>query len=81
MPWIDPFKEARAWELLARAGFASEVEIIRSRGGNPRDVLQQIASWRKQAQAAGVAFSSNAATAKPVAPPANSSESAATEST
>ena len=44
-PWIDPLKEAKAnrsWRRLA----ASEVEIIRRRGGNPRDVLEQIAAWR-----------------------------------
>lgn len=62
MPWIDPLKEASAWESLVRAGFASEVEAIRRRGGNPRDVLDQIATFRKAAGDRGLRFSSDAAT-------------------
>lgn len=49
MPWIDPLKEASAYVALTRAGFASEVEVMRKRGVNPRDVLEQITTWRKQA--------------------------------
>lgn len=60
MPWIDPAKEAAAWVALCRAGFASEVEVIRKRGGNPRDVLEQITQWRKEAEARDLVFSSNA---------------------
>jgi len=61
MPWIDPVKEATAWEKLVQAGFASEVEVIRRRGGNPRDVLEQVDSFRKDAAAKDLVFSSNAA--------------------
>lgn len=61
MPWIDPLKEAMAWELLVRAGFASEVEVIRRRGGNPRDLLDQIAAFRKQAAGRDLVFSSDPA--------------------
>ena len=61
MPWIDPMKEANAWEKLCQAGFASEPEVIRKRGGNPRDVLEQTADWRRQAEERGLTFSSNAA--------------------
>ncbi|QDQ26711.1 phage portal protein [Chitinimonas arctica] len=60
MPWIDPLKEANAWEALVRAGFASEVEVLRKRGANPRDVLEQIATWRKQTDEKGLKFSSSA---------------------
>jgi lambda family phage portal protein len=49
MPWIDPLKEAKAYVELTRAGFASEVEVMRKRGVNPRDVLEQMATWRKLA--------------------------------
>jgi lambda family phage portal protein len=62
MPWIDPMKEANAWEKLVQAGFASEVEVIRRRGGNPRDVLEQVDAFRKDAAERALVFSSNAAT-------------------
>ncbi|QRM19566.1 phage portal protein [Dechloromonas sp. TW-R-39-2] len=61
MPWIDPLKEAKAWNQLTNDGFASEVEVIRKRGANPRDVLEQIDNWRKQAAEKGLKFSSDAA--------------------
>lgn len=54
MPWIDPAKEATAWLTLVQAGFASEVEVIRKRGGKPADVLQLISDFRKQAEKLGV---------------------------
>lgn len=56
MPWIDPMKEATAAEALVRAGFASEVEMIRRRGATPRDVLEQIETWRKLAAEKGLTF-------------------------
>jgi lambda family phage portal protein len=61
MPWIDPLKEALSWEKLVQAGFASEVEVIRRRGGNPRDVLEQVSEFRRQAAEKALVFSSNAA--------------------
>jgi lambda family phage portal protein len=69
MPWIDPVKEAAAWTALTRAGFASEVEVIRRRGGNPMDVLDQISSFRKRAAARQLILDSNAAVDS-AAPPA-----------
>lgn len=61
MPWIDPLKEAYACEALVKAGFASEVEMIRRRGANPADVLEQIAAWRKKCADKGVAFTTSTA--------------------
>lgn len=58
MPWIDPLKEANAWATLVENGFASEVEAIRRRGGKPKDVLEQIADFRKKAGELGVALKS-----------------------
>jgi lambda family phage portal protein len=58
MPWIDPVKEATAWQILVQSGFASEVEAIRRRGGNPSDVLEQIADFRAKAAEMGLKFSS-----------------------
>lgn len=61
MPWIDPVKEALASEYLVKAGFASEVEMIRRRGANPHDVLEQISSWRQECAEKQLVFSSNEA--------------------
>lgn len=61
MPWIDPMKEANALVILTKAGFASEVEAIRRRGSNPRDVLEQITQWRKEVERQGLVLSSDAA--------------------
>jgi len=57
MPWIDPLKEALGAEALVKAGFASEVEMIRRRGANPDDVLEQIAQFRRKAAEMGLSFS------------------------
>lgn len=61
MPWIDPLKEAIGARTAVRAGFTSEVEIIRKRGGNPSETLNQIASFRKEAKDLELAFDSDAA--------------------
>lgn len=77
MPWIDPVKEAVAWEKLVQAGFASEMEVIRKRGANPSDVMEQADAFRKDAEKRGLTFSSNAATkAAPAtaAPPPDDAE-------
>lgn len=68
MPWIDPLKEAESLVALTKAGFASEVEAIRRRGSNPRDVLEQITQWRAEAKRAGLTLSSDAANDKGVLP-------------
>lgn len=68
MPWIDPVKEAEAWAALTRAGFASEVEVIRRRGGNPMDVLEQISNFRDRARAKKLILDSDAAVSRAPAP-------------
>jgi lambda family phage portal protein len=60
MPWIDPLKEAASFNSLVRDGFASEVEVIRKRGQNPRDVIEQIAEFRKKVKEKELVFSSDA---------------------
>lgn len=69
MPWIDPMKEAQAWVLLARAGFASEIEILRKRGVNPRDLLEQVTQWRKEAGDRKLVFTSDASNSAPTEAP------------
>lgn len=75
MPWIDPLKEASAWLSLVQAGFASEVEVMRKRGANPRDVLEQINAHRIACKEKKLVFSSDFAntlrTNSPLDPVAN----------
>lgn len=61
MPWIDPLKEANGWATLVRAGFASETEVMRKRGVNPADVMDQIEKFRKDAKDRNLVFDSDAA--------------------
>lgn len=72
MPWIDPMKEALAWTALVQAGFASEVEVMRKRGVNPRDVLDQINQHRKKTGEMGLVFSSDFANVMKNSSPADS---------
>jgi capsid protein len=55
---------------LVKAGFASEVEVLRKRGVNPRDMLEQIRTWRREVKGADepLIFSSDAANDKGVVP-------------
>ena len=70
MPWIDPAKEANAWVTLVRAGFASEVEVLRKRGVNPRDMLEQVDTWRTEAKKRGLVFTSDGAVSETSGDPA-----------
>lgn len=48
MPWIDPKKEAEGWALLDEHDYASGYEIVRRRGMNPIDVLDQSQRWAEE---------------------------------
>jgi lambda family phage portal protein len=48
MPWIDPLKEVEAWAKQEDRAYISGPEIIRKRGGNPLDVLEQQARWLEE---------------------------------
>jgi lambda family phage portal protein len=54
MPWIDPKKEAEAWALLEDRRYASGPEIIRMRGRDPYDVLDQQKRWQSDLKEAGL---------------------------
>lgn len=43
-PWIDPAKEARAFEIFLKAGLKSRQQIIRDMNGKPIEVTGQIKS-------------------------------------
>lgn len=72
MPWIDPLKEALGSEALVKAGFASEMEIIRRRGRNPHELLDQVGAWREECEERGITFTSNAAAMEAATIAANS---------
>lgn len=61
IPWIDPYREALAARTLVRAGFTSEISVIRKRGQNPADVLDQISTFRKKAADKNIVLDSDAA--------------------
>jgi lambda family phage portal protein len=54
MPWIDPLKEANANQIVEDRAYESGPEIIRSRGGNPRDVARQQAWWLRLKKNLGI---------------------------
>jgi len=74
MPWIDPMKEANAWEKLVQAGFASEPEVIRKRGANPADVLEQTSDWRARTAEKGLVFTSDGKYSSRTTPPPGDGE-------
>jgi len=64
MPWIDPLKEVKGNVEAERAGYISGPEVIRKRGGNPRDVREQSARWRRQLKSNGLISSADPANDK-----------------
>jgi len=71
MPWIDPAKEAQAWELQEKNLWVPGTEIVRKLGRNPRDVLRAEKQWREAQTTSGLKAdlgASNQATAAPSAP-------------
>lgn len=59
MPWIDPDKEEKALERAERAGHKSAQQSIRERGGNPKQVMDEISAWRKEADERQLVFSTD----------------------
>lgn len=47
LPWIDPAKEAKAYEILVDAKLESRAEIARQRGRDPRKIEEEIAAERE----------------------------------
>lgn len=54
MTWIDPKKEAEALGLMEDRCYVSGPEIIRRRGGNPLDTLEQQSRWVREKEAQGI---------------------------
>src|SRR5690606_13047452 len=53
-------KEADAWELLVKAGFADEAEVARARGRNPQELKRSRIAEIKTNREEGLVFSSDA---------------------
>ena len=53
MPWIDPLKEVEAFALQEDRAYSSGPEIIRRRGRNPIDMLDQQARWLEEKRRRG----------------------------
>jgi lambda family phage portal protein len=54
MPWIDPKKEVEAWGMQEDRCYVSGPEIIRKRGGNPIDTLEQQSRWLREKDKQGI---------------------------
>ena len=76
MPWIDPAKEATAWEMQERNLWVPGTEIVRKLGRNPRDVLRAEKQWREAQEAAGLKADLGASNQTTAAPPAPAEETA-----
>lgn len=74
MPWIDPKKEADAFEQLEKNCHISGPEIIRRRGGTPRAVLDQQSQWLQQKADAGIPAAGAAPAPAPVTEQPNPQE-------
>lgn len=59
MPWIDPEKEEKALDRGERAGRRSTQQSIRERGGSPDQVMDEIQSWREQADERNLVFTTD----------------------
>ena len=69
MPWIDPVKEAAAWETREANRWVSGSEVVLLSGRNPADVIRSEKRWQADLKAAGLAVQpAPAATATPAAP-------------
>jgi lambda family phage portal protein len=60
LPWIDPVKEATGYLQLVRGGFTSKTKVIRSLGGNPQRVAQQLKQEREADDRNKLVFTSDA---------------------
>ncbi len=65
MPWINPLHEAEAMAVLEEHTYMSGPEIIRRRGANPRDVLDQQSAWIARKREWGITDATATDTARP----------------
>jgi lambda family phage portal protein len=68
MPWIDPKKEIEGFGLAEDRAYMSGPEIIRKRGGNPHDTLDQQARWLEEKKKRGIPNNAGQTSAGGVSP-------------
>jgi lambda family phage portal protein len=56
MPWIDPKKEADGHEKLLQLKITSPQKIIRQRGDNPNEILDQNEKWQNELKDRGLSI-------------------------
>lgn len=54
LPWVDPLKEAQAQQNMLSNYLSSPQQLIRQRGGNPIEVLNQWQKWNSELDARGL---------------------------
>jgi capsid protein len=59
MPMIEPDKEGIAYQRLIRIGGMTWAEMVRERGYDPDEVLDEIEEWNKKFDAKGVILDSD----------------------
>src|SRR5439155_8472793 len=62
-PWIDPEKEANAYEKALQLRIITRKEIVAMRGGQFQNVLRQIAEEKKEGKSLNIAFPEDVAQA------------------
>lgn len=73
LPWIDPQKEANAQALRLEHYLASPQQLIRERGGNPVEILNQWQKWHALLQQRGLPAATPRTPALLPDPPENAS--------
>jgi len=53
-PWVDPLKEMNANKVAIDNYISSPQSIIREKGGDPEDVLNEFSLWKEQLEARGL---------------------------
>lgn len=60
LPWLDPWREARAEETFIKLGLKSKIMAQRERGGNPMMINKQILQERQEDDSNGLVFTGDA---------------------
>jgi capsid protein len=65
LPWVDPWKDAKAEEAMVNNGFKSRSDVIESLGSDPEETDQRIAEDRERARSLGLVFPETNAAGSP----------------
>jgi lambda family phage portal protein len=65
LPWVDPWKDAKAEEAMVNSGFKSRSDVIESLGADAEETDQRIAEDRDRADKLGLVFPISSASGQP----------------